>query len=84
MESMREEDTLSKHALVAGRELDFGDSEGVSQMQRAVHVREWEVSEPFWELFPNFGRGETSELLARRRLDLEHTSFRPLGLILFL
>lgn len=84
MKSMREENTLAEHALVASREFDFGDCESMSQMQRAVHVREREGSKPFGELFSDFSRRETSNLLARWRLDLKHALFRPLRLVLFL
>jgi hypothetical protein len=54
MEAMGEQHPFAQHSLVPSRELDFGDCEGVSQMQAAIHVGEGKVSKPFWKLGLDF------------------------------
>ena len=81
---MGEEDALAEQSLVARRELDLRDGEGMAKMQAAIHVGEGEVAEPLRELLANFGCAEALGLLLCRRVDLEDALFAPLLLVLFL
>jgi hypothetical protein len=60
---MREQDTLSEHALVSGSKLDFGDGESMTEMQRAIHVRVGKVSKPLWVFLLDLFWGETTEFV---------------------
>ena len=81
---MGEEDALAEQSLVARRELDLRDGEGMAKMQAAIHVGEGEVSEPFGELFADLSCAEALGLLLRRGVNLEYALFAPLLLVLFL
>ena len=54
MVSEREEDSFSLHSLVTCHELDFGEREGVAQVERAVHIRICHTAEEFGVFLPQF------------------------------
>ena len=74
---MGKQDTLSEHALESRRELDFGDSEGVSQVERSIHVGEGEVAKPLGIFFAGLRRCHTLHLLRRRCVNLEDALLLP-------
>jgi len=47
VEGEGEEDVGAAEAVVGGGELEFGEGEGVAEVEVAVHVREGEVAEEF-------------------------------------
>lgn len=54
MKPMREQDSLAQHPLIPCRELDFGDGESVTEMERTIHVGVREVPKPFGKLLLDF------------------------------
>ena len=60
---MWEEDALAQQPLVSCAELDFGNGEGVAEMEGSVHVRVWEVSEPLGVLFLDLCGREALQLV---------------------
>ena len=56
----------------------------MTQVQRPVHVREGEVSEPFGELFLDLGRAEACCFLLRWRIGFEDVRLFPLILVFLL
>ena len=56
----------------------------MTQVQRPVHVREGEVSEPFGELFLDLGRAEACCFLLRWRVGFEDMRLFPFILVLLL
>ena len=81
MEAMREQDALSKHALVSSSKLDFRDGESMAEMQRTVHVGVGKVSEPLWVFLLDLFWGETTELVLRGSGGLEETLLPPPSLV---
>lgn len=63
MKTMREENAFSQQPLVSCAKLDFGDGEGVAQMEGSVHVGVWEVAEPLGVLFLDLGGRQALQLL---------------------
>lgn len=82
MEPVREKHPLTQHPLESGSVFDLRNRESMSKVERAVHVGEGEVSEPFWILFLDLSRCEAFALLDGRCLDLEDTFSLPSSLIL--
>jgi len=68
---MGEQHPLAQHPLVPSSKLDLRDGECVAEVQRAVHVRVGERSEPLGPLGLDLGRREACGLLWRRSVDLE-------------
>ena len=58
MEPMGKQDAFTQQTLIPCRELDFGDGERMSEVQRPVHVRVGEVSEPLGKLLVDLCPGE--------------------------
>jgi hypothetical protein len=78
---MGKEDTFAQQTLIPCGELDFGDSEGMSQVQGPVHVRVGEVSEPFWKLFVDLCAGEARDFVLGRGVGFEDVPSFPVILV---
>jgi hypothetical protein len=63
VETMGKEGAFTKEPLITSRELDLGDGESMTKMQRSIHVGKWEASEPLWVPFVDLGGGQTRNLL---------------------
>ena len=46
VKSVGEQHTLAQHPVKTRGELDFGDGERMTEVERAVRVGEWEIAEP--------------------------------------
>jgi len=88
-----EEDALSTHALETGSELDLRDGEGVTQVERTVHVSVREGTEPLGVLLLDLLHGDAlgeevgvrlDALGERSRVGLEDLVGGPLALGLVL
>lgn len=82
VESMGKQDTFSQQTLIPCRELNFGNCERMSQVQRPVHVWVRKVTKPFGKLVANFGTSEASNFLRRWGIGFENVLPFPFILIL--
>ena len=82
MESMGKQDAFTQQTLIPCRELDFGDGERMSEVQRPVHVRVGEVSEPLGKLLVDLCAGEACCFFLRRGIGFEDMLSFPVILIL--
>jgi hypothetical protein len=55
---MGKQDAFAQETLIPCRELDFGDSERMSEVQRPVHVRVGKVTKPLRKLLVDLCTGE--------------------------
>ena len=63
VEAMGEEGAFTKEPLITSRELDLGDGESMTKVQRSIHVGKWEASKPLWVPYVDLGGGQTRNLL---------------------
>jgi hypothetical protein len=63
VEAMRKEGAFTKEPLITSCELDLGDAESMTKMQRSVHVGKRPASEPLWVAFVNLSGGKTRNVL---------------------
>jgi hypothetical protein len=79
MESVRKQGAFTQHSLIPSRELDFRESESMSQMKGTIHVRIREGAHPFRILFAQLLGSQISFVLWR--IDLEKFLIAPKLLI---
>ena len=79
---MGKQDAFSQQTLIPCRELDFGDGECMSEVQRSVHIREREVPKPLGKLLADLCIGETCGFFLRWGIGFEDVLPFPVILVL--
>jgi len=79
---MRKQDAFAQQTLIPCCELDFGYSEGMSEVKRSVHVRVWKVSEPLGKLLSDLCISEACGFFLRWGIGFEDVLLFPLILVL--
>ena len=81
VEPVRKQDAFAQQTLISCCELDFGYSERMPEVQRPVHVRVGEVSEPLGKLLSDLCASEACGFLLRRGIGFEYVLPFPVILI---
>ena len=84
MKPVGEQRPLAQQPLITRTKLDLGDRERVSQVKRAVHVREWEISEPLGVFLLDLCGRQSSQLIWGGGVDVEDILVFPFLLVSFL
>ena len=84
VEPMGEQDAFAQQTLIPCCELDFGDSERMSEVKRPIHVRVGEVSKPLGKLLVDLCASETRGFLSRWGIGFKDALLFPVILILLL
>ena len=82
VEPMGKQDALSQQTLIPRCELDLGDSECMSEVQRSVHIRVREVPKPLGKLFADLCSSETCGFFLRWGIGFEDVLPFPVLLVL--
>ena len=81
VEPMGKQDALSQQTLIPCCELDLGDSECMSEVQRSVHIRVREVPKPLGKLFADLCTSETCGFFLRWGIGFEDVLPFPVTLV---
>jgi hypothetical protein len=79
---MGKQDAFSQQTLIPCRELDFGNSERMSEVQRSIHIRVREVPKPLGKLFVDLCTCETCGFFLRWGIGFEDVLPFPVILVL--
>jgi hypothetical protein len=82
MKPMGKKDAFSQQTLIPCCELDFGDSECMSEVQRSVHIRVREGPKPLGKLLADLCTSETCGFFLRWGIDFEDVLPFPIILVL--
>jgi len=78
---MGKQDAFSQQTLIPCCELDFGDSECMSEVKRSVHIRVWKVPKPLGKLFADLCTSETCGFFLRWGVGFEDVLPFPVILV---
>ena len=84
MKPMGEQRPLAQQPLKTCTKLDLRGGKGVSQVKRAVHVRDWKVPEPLGILLFDLCGRQSSQLIWGGSIDVEDILVFPPLLVSFL
>jgi hypothetical protein len=79
---MGKQDAFSQQTVIPCCELDFGDSECMSEVQRSVHIRVRIVPKPLGKLLADLCTGETCGFFLRWGIGFEDVLPYPVILVL--
>ena len=79
---MGKQDTFTQQTLIPCCELDFGDSECMSEVQRSIHIRVRIVPKPLGKLLADLCTSETCGFFLRWGIDFEDVLPFPVMLVL--
>src|SRR6266576_5637326 len=82
VEPVGKQDALSQQTLIPRCELDFGDSECMSEVQRSIHIRVRVVPKPLGKLLADLCTSETCGFFLRWGIGFEDVLVFPVILVL--
>ena len=82
VEPMGKQDAFTQQTLIPCRELDFGDSERMSEVQRPVHVRVGKVTKPLGKLLADLCTSEACGFFLRWGIGFKDVLPFPVILVL--